>query len=274
MGIKSKIAVFVDCKSSKTHSNKSSSRRPSNSQSAASFQQRSQEAPEEEMEAATLVVYVGPPGRFADKTRFICSLWSINLLLPTLTIEPVLLNEGKRDYPEVIINMDAGIFQLLHACVCASEGVTQKKSKNLTLFAKLWAFADGSISEALMEDISAKVTGTIKRAGIHELQEVMRFVCSQDHRTNSKVARMRDVLVGRLAVLGMDSYRLDDGLVPPSLLGDVMVSMDVLRRPQDYQKQPSQPRVRRPLEKAKNCNQIVWQELLKAVESPPASVQR
>jgi hypothetical protein len=272
MGIKSKIAILVDYKSPKTHSNRSPSRRPSNSEQTASFHEIRQTAPEE-LEGSTLVVYVGPPGRFADKTRFICSLWSINLLLPTLTIEPVMLNEGKRKYPEIIINMDAGVFQLLHACICASEGVSQKRSKNLALFARLWAFADGSISEELIEDISAKVTEIIKRSGLYELQEVLRFISSQDHRTNSKVAKMRDVLVGRLAVLGLECHTLNDRIVPASILGDVIICMDVLRRPQNWKKQPSQSQVRRPLEKAKNCNQIAWQELLKAVESPPASVQ-
>ena len=224
----------------------------------------------EDLESATLVVYVGLPGRFADKTRFICSLWSMNLLLPHLTVSPVLLNTTNQDYPDVVLNMDVEVFSILHSCICASEGVSGAKSKDLVLFAKLWAFADGSISDTLIEEVSFKVSGIIEQSGIRELQEVMSFICSEDHTKNAKLASMRDTLIGRLAVLGINCQRLEGRLIPASILTDVMVCINEL----EYRQSPlcskspkSNYKQRRP-KVADKSNEVAWQDLLNVLDLP------
>jgi hypothetical protein len=57
--------------------------------------------------STTITVYVGPPSPCAEKTRFVCSLWSINLLLPHFTFDPIILHTEKDSYPEILLNMSA-----------------------------------------------------------------------------------------------------------------------------------------------------------------------
>jgi hypothetical protein len=185
------------------------------------------------------------------------------LLLPHLTFDPVIFYT-ESEYPQILLNMEVDVFRSFHSCICASEGVSQNWGKNIATFAKLWTLADRSMSEEVMESVSTKHTGKIGQSDLHELQEVMDFICSQDHIANSRVATLRDTIVGRLAALGFESP-LEEHLIPVSILGEVIIcvnEMEIYNLLQGLENPRTSRVYLRPMENVCNANQLAWDNIL------------
>jgi hypothetical protein len=125
----------------------------------------------------------------------------------------------------------------------------------------------------MMNSVSTKLVGNIEHAEIHELQEVMEFICSQDHTANHRVAMLRDTIVGRLAVLGSESSILERHslLIPGSIFGEVIICMsetELFNLSHKVEIARLWPVKLRPMENVSNANQLAWKDILRALGNP------
>lgn len=223
--------------------------------------------------SSAVSVYVGPPSPFDQKTRIICSLWSINLMLPHLLVKAFVVDSEQGRNPDVILNIDVNIFRVLHACICASEGATVDRGEDLLRVAKLWINGDGIIREEMLEHLAKQLFGVLEEATLQELKPTMDFICSLDHSESEKIASIRDIIVMRLSDQASSRDLLRGNFIPTSLLGEVLIFTKGEAAGSQLSRRPH---AKLAVEKAPNANRVAWNDILKTLESsggPSSSIE-